>query len=113
MDKISFLVISESSGEEYQVVATHSDNGLTFSCSCAAGVKGQLCKHRLSILDGTSKSLASMDPSKISQFKDWVSSSTLPVRMKLLEDAEAEVVRAKKSISSIKGEMGRRLDIGI
>jgi uncharacterized Zn finger protein len=54
MDQVR-IQVQGSAPEPYELVFQLQDGLFTASCSCAAGIKGDLCKHRLGVLTrGTS-----------------------------------------------------------
>jgi uncharacterized Zn finger protein len=51
MPSLQFFV-KGSSDEPYRLALSRSNAKLSFACSCPAGTKGSICKHRLAILAG-------------------------------------------------------------
>ena len=101
METIEFLV-QGSATEPYQV--TFVRNGRQFSafCTCAAGENGQICKHRLSILDGISKGVISSNTDQVITVAGWLPGSDVEAAMQEVSRVEAEFERAKKLLSIAK-----------
>jgi uncharacterized Zn finger protein len=75
-------------------------------CSCPAGQNGQHCKHRFSILDGSSKNIVSENVEQVGIVQSWLQGTDVQValdEMRRLENEErgikAELSRAKKVVA--------------
>jgi hypothetical protein len=62
--QLKFRVQSSSGPEVYDVVLSNSAGRIRMTCTCMAGLRNTLCKHRLAILNG--------DPSGLVHGKDLV-----------------------------------------
>lgn len=106
MATLSFTTISQSSGEEYDLIASHQDGKFTFTCTCQAGLMGQMCKHRRELLTDA-------PPSQDAQtLRDWYAASQAQVVDQEIARVEAEAARLKKRLSALKAQLGRLLANG-
>ena len=110
--QVVFNVLSESSGQAYELVAESTERGLLFRCSCAAGAIRQFCKHRNSIIAGKFTDTIDANEVNIAKFKGWLAMSRVDAMQASIAAAEEEVKQAKKRVSMLKHELGRRLEEG-
>lgn len=106
MSMIEFTTISQSTGEEYKMVAAHQDGVFTFTCTCPAGSMHQMCKHRRELLTGAPSSL------DIQALREWYAASQAQVVEQEIVQVEAEAARLKKRLSALKAQLGRMLAEG-
>lgn len=112
MTPIIFKVISESSGQEYELVAEATERGLRLRCNCVAGSLGQFCKHRQAIIAGVLPTTPAPSEAEAAMFKDWLATSRLGAMQDSIAVAEGDVKMAKKRVLMLKHELGRRLEEG-
>lgn len=112
MMRIIFKVISESSGQEYELVAEFTGRGLRFRCNCVAGSLGQFCKHRQEIIAGVLPTTPTPSDAEVTMFKDWLAISRVGAMQDSIATAESDVKMAKKRAIMLKHELGRRLEEG-
>lgn len=112
MARVVFKVISESSGQAYELIAEPTGGGLRFTCDCAAGALGQMCKHRQAIIEGDFSAVQAPNAFDSATFKEWLQASRIGALMDSLSAVEDEIKAAKKRIMAIKHELGRRLKDG-
>ena len=103
---IEFTTISQSTGEEYEMVATHRDGVFTFTCTCPAGSVHQMCKHCRELLTGAPSS------QDIATLREWYAASQAQVVEQEIAQVEAEAARLKKRLSGLKAQLGRMLAEG-
>jgi len=90
----------------YRVIFKRNGKNLKAACTCRAGAMGQLCKHRLSILNGDRNSVVSDNTDQISEVVSWLGESnvaeiiselvSLEVEKKLIEN---KIKKTKKLIA--------------
>lgn len=102
MDDLFVFLIQGSAPEPYSVKFRRIAGEIIATCTCAAGEKGQFCKHRQGILDGSGKDVLNPDQNAIDTVKSWLEGTK--VQKALLEVAalENEAARIKKQISAVK-----------
>lgn len=112
MNQVIFKIVSESSGQQYELVAKSTERGLLFRCNCQAGVMGQLCKHRQALITGQLADLPELNEIDMTTFKAWLSMSRIGAIQESIAAADDEVKQAKKRVTMLKRELGRRLEEG-
>lgn len=112
MTTIKFNVTSESSGTIYELEAEPMATGLRFTCSCPAGSMGQFCKHRQAIIDGVYPTHPQPADADINTLKSWLATSRVRHMLDSISKAEESVKLAKKQLTMIKHELGRRMQDG-
>lgn len=109
---IKFSAVSASSGEVYELVAEKTKRGLRFTCTCTAGELGQFCKHRAAIICDASLASNNLSAADIAIFKGWLESSQIVAFLDSIATAEEDIKNAKKQVTMLKRELGRRLHDG-
>ncbi len=112
MTIIKFTIRSDSSSAIYELEAEPMAHGLRFSCNCPAGAMGQFCKHRQAIIDGEFPSNPKPDQADIDTFMGWLATSRIGAMLDSIGVAEENVKQAKKQLTMIKHELGRKLQDG-
>jgi NAD-dependent DNA ligase len=97
--RVQFLV-QGSESEPYKVTIEKNGNDLNAYCTCAAGVNGQSCKHRLRILSGNPEDLVGGDVNALTAVVDWLSGTDVETFLRELIQAEDEYEAARKRLSA-------------
>lgn len=105
MDRMEFLV-QGSQAEPYRVILEKRGENLNAYCTCAAGAKGQYCKHRFRILSGNSQDLIDPEVANVRLAVDWLSGTDVEAAISALAKAEdifsaakAQLTEAKKAVA--------------
>lgn len=101
MKKITFMV-QGSSAQPYEVIFTKGEDAPVATCSCKAALMGQICKHRIRIIEGNSEGVISENIDEIPIVLDWVFGSSLAETLAVLAIAETELEQAKKRVTEAK-----------
>lgn len=94
------------------MVAEKTKRGLRFTCTCTAGELGQFCKHRAAIICDASLASNNLSAADIAIFKGWLESSQIVAFLDSIATAEEDIKNAKKQVTMLKRELGRRLHDG-
>lgn len=92
--------VSGSSGDPYVIEASRDGSTFTMTCTCKAGAIGQLCKHRVALLDGDVTSLRSENSDDVKALRGLIEGSEAEawfVRCAELEAAKASIDRELKA----------------
>jgi uncharacterized Zn finger protein len=76
MEYVEFRV-KGSETEPYRVVFSRMGSSLKARCDCKAGKTGQLCKHRLAILNGDGNAVVSENQAQVAEVASWLAGSNL------------------------------------
>jgi hypothetical protein len=102
MNEIVFSV-QGSAPEPYEVRFIRREGGdLTATCTCPAGAMGQYCKHRFSILSGSTTGIVGEKAGDVATVASWLSGSDVEKALLALDQAERELEAAKKRVSVAK-----------
>lgn len=105
------LSIQGSSDEPYEVVFEREGEVLIGSCTCKAGLFGQICKHRLLLLSGDETYIPGSDFVKVrDQLKVLVTGSDLEVELdricelsQMKIEIDNELKKRKKRMAGLLG----------
>ena len=67
------LLVKGSTSDPYELTFIKDGASLTALCTCPAGSFGNVCKHRVAILDGDASAVVGGDARKVSVVVDWLS----------------------------------------
>lgn len=109
MEQLVFLV-KGSSSEPYELTFIKDGDSLTALCSCPAGTFGNLCKHRVSILDGQTESVSSDYASKVSTVTDWLVGTDVEAALTQLRDAQNSSEASKDDLAALKRKLARAMN---
>lgn len=106
MQRIEFLV-QGSSPEPYQVSFVKHESTLRAYCSCTAGQLGQVCKHRLNIINGISDGIVSDNINSVKIIENLLFGTDLEGLLIELKEAEDVAEKAKKAVVTSKKKLSR------
>lgn len=105
MQQLKFAV-EGSQGDIYNIVFTRTDNNLSATCTCAAGMSGQSCKHRFALMNGDVSSLISGNEDDVSRLPSMIQDTDVARLYHEYLDAErasaelaAQLKRIKKALA--------------
>jgi len=104
MTTYKFLV-QGSSPKPYEVVFYSSENNMSATCNCNAGLNGQTCKHRLNILGGDTNGIISGNENEVKMVLHDFKNTLLEVKLNQLAKEEMELEILKKKITITKKEL--------
>lgn len=108
MDRIQFQ-IQGSEPEPYTVTFHRTDSQLIGVCTCAAGQKGQHCKHRLGILLGDTSICSSQPTHLVQHVQAWLPGTPVAQALQSIRAAEADLARAKAQLAQAKKQLSTAL----
>ncbi|MBF0283459.1 MAG: hypothetical protein HQL51_03275 [Magnetococcales bacterium] len=85
-----------------KVLFRKAGNNLTALCSCAAGTKNQLCKHRLAILLGDDSAIVSDNVQDAATVRSWLIGSDVQQALHEMADAARALENAQEAYNSAK-----------
>lgn len=109
VEELSFLV--KGSGKEpYEVIFIKDGASLTAICNCPAGTYGNFCKHRISILEGDGKAIASDNAGKVAAVVEWLAGTDVDTALKELRLAEKTPNPEKTALNAAKRKLARAMN---
>jgi len=109
MKSLQFLVAG-SSESPYKVTFTIEGRNLNAHCTCRASKFSQYCKHRLSLLSGDTRALASDNESDIETLLGWLPGSDVESAIEELNVATAIALDAKKKLIKAKKMVAKAMN---
>jgi uncharacterized Zn finger protein len=109
MEQLVFLV-KGSSSEPYELTFIKDGDSLTALCTCPAGQFGNLCKHRVSILDGQTKSISSDNANQVSTVTGWLAGTDVEAALLELRKAEKSSETTKDDLAALKRKLSRAMN---
>jgi hypothetical protein len=106
-EEITFEVRSSSGQGNYRLRAYRTGHGTRFSCECAAGENGQICKHRLGLLTGDFRMLERGRTQDIEVVRTWFFGSGLQETIAEISRLEHEMQKMKGHIAEAKKQIAR------
>ena len=91
------LLIKGDSGSEYIITLKKNGPAVTMVCTCSGCMNGQLCKHRLRLLDG--------DFSAVQNKENMATASDIISAAKVLMDARDTLAELEKQVTLLKKEV--------
>jgi hypothetical protein len=109
---------SSNPDEPYTINFIREDGKVSVFCSCPAGIRGQLCKHKTGLIENNEALLFDAEEvaSLVTAHQLIMGTSMLDVYQDFKErkDAiEAQQKKLKKELSGLKSGFGRQLQEGI
>lgn len=109
MFEVREFQVQGSDPAPYKVIFKANDGQIKASCTCRAGVMGQLCKHRLSILNGDSSAVVSPNASEVADVVSWLEGSNLAEAISVAVQLEAEKKLLEERLKSAKKAIAKAL----
>ena len=114
MTEITLHAKASSRDEPYEVTFTLNDGILLIWCDCPAGVRGQLCKHKLSL--AANKKAMLFDENQVEQLHKayiWVENSGLFEAIEEVHIVEKELESLKNKFKGTKAKIARLMRDGV
>ena len=108
------LVAKSSKGEPYTVQFALKEGLLSIRCSCQAGIRSLLCKHKVALASGDTSIL--FDPGQEKQLRraeEWVRMTRLPEMLNALRGCEIEVERLRSELRKHKASIRHAMFSGL
>jgi len=109
MAQLEFLV-KGSAKDPYEVIFIKEGANLTAICTCPAGTYGNVCKHRISIIDGDAKSVVSENAADVETIVAWVVGTDVEAALKVMREAEAAGTGSINALKEAKANLAKALN---
>lgn len=103
------IKVKGSSSDPYELTFIKDGDSLTALCTCPAGSFGNLCKHRVAILDGDIAAVLDEDNDKVPTVVAWLPGTDVESALKDLREAIATKV-PKDELATIKRVLARAMN---
>lgn len=98
MTSLMFSVRSLDGSESHRMEATKTARGIRFTCTCADGVEGLHCEHRIALLLGDTAHLVEVDAEAVASLAALAKGSPLLHAVHRLAQAEAAEAEARRDL---------------
>jgi len=102
--------VKGSSSDAYELTFIKDGASLTAICTCPAGTFGNLCKHRLSILDGKTQSISSDNADKVPTVVEWLVGTDVEAALQTLLEAQKSKDATKDEVAALKRKLARAMN---
>ena len=109
MEELTILV-KGSSSDPYELTFIKDGASLTALCNCPAGTFGNLCKHRVAILDGDGAAAVADDADKISRVVAWLAGTDVEAALAQLRDVEASDTATKSDLLAAPNPLSKAMN---
>lgn len=101
--------VKGSASEPYDVLVKKNGANLSAYCTCPAGSNGMHCKHRISILLGSSKDVVSGNSAEVDEVATWVAGSDVEAALNVIADLEDRSARIKRELAAAKKSLAKAM----
>ena len=109
MDQL-IIMVNGSSKDPYELTFIKDGASLTAICTCPAGTFGNLCKHRVAILDGDTKAVVVDEADKFPKGVEWLAGTDVESALAKLRDVDATSSTAKDVLAAAKRDLARAMN---
>jgi len=102
--------VKGSSSDAYEITFIKDGKSLTALCTCPAGTFGNLCKHRVAILDGKVEGISSGNTDQVLKVTEWLVGSDVEAVLLELRAAEKSKERSKEEIMALKKKVAKTMN---
>jgi uncharacterized Zn finger protein len=106
VEELVFLV-KGSSSDAYEITFIKDGSSLTALCTCPAGTFGNLCKHRVAILDGNVKAISSDNADQAPKVLEWLVGTDVETALAELRVAEKSKEHSKDEVMTLKRKLAK------
>lgn len=104
------LHVKGSSADPYELTFIKDGASLTALCNCPAGTFGNVCKHRVAVLDGDSSAVVDDDGEKTGVVVGWLAGTDVESALGELREAETTTGAPKADIVAAKRKLGKAMN---
>lgn len=104
------IQVKGSSSDPYELTFIKDGDNLKALCTCPAGSFGNLCKHRVAVLDGKSAAVLDDDKAKVPKAVEWLVDSDVEKALSELRKLEATPDASKDALVAAKRKLARAMN---
>lgn len=109
MEQLVFLV-KGSAANPYELTFIKDGDSLTAICTCPAGTYGNLCKHRVAIIDGDAAAVVSENAGEVSKISEWVVGTDVAAALLEKREIDNTAGASKEAILAAKKKLARAMN---
>jgi hypothetical protein len=104
------LRVKGSSSDPYELTFIKDGSSLTALCDCPAGTFGNLCKHRVAILDGDTTAVIDDGGEKADVIVQWLIGTDVESALKEMREVEASSEASKPDLVTAKRKLAKAMN---
>ncbi len=104
------LHVKGSSADPYELTFIKDGASLTALCDCPAGTFGNLCKHRVAILNGDNAAVVDDDGGKVGIVVEWLVGTDVEAALKEMREVEATAGAPKPDLVAAKRKLAKAMN---
>jgi len=104
------LRVKGSSSDPYELTFIKDGSSLTALCDCPAGTFGNLCKHRVAILDGDTAAVVDDDGEKAGVIVQWLIGTDVESALQEMREVEASSEASKPDLVAAKRKLAKAMN---
>lgn len=96
------IKVAGSATEPYELTFIKDGDSLTALCSCPAGEFGNICKHRINVLNGKTDAVSGDNEDEVTRIREWLIGTDVESALNELRAAEqagGDLVAAKRKLA--------------
>ena len=96
------IKVAGSAAEPYELTFIKDGDSLTALCTCPAGEFGNICKHRINVLDGETAAVLGADQDEVTRIREWLIGTDVESALNELRAAEqsgGDLAGAKRKLA--------------
>lgn len=109
MEQLDFQV-KGSSTDPYELTFIKDGDSLTAICTCPAGTYGNLCKHRVAIIDGDAKAVVSDNADKVPIVAEWLAGTDVEAALVEMRGLDKKSDDFKDALAMAKVKLARAMN---
>ena len=102
--------VKGSSSDPYELTFIKDGDSLTALCNCPAGTFGNLCKHRVAILDGDHSAATDDDGAKTGRVVEWLTGTDVEGALVEMRAVEACADLSKPDLVAAKRKLAKAMN---
>jgi len=102
--------VKGSSSDPYELTFIKDGDSLTALCNCPAGTFGNVCKHRVAILDGDNSAVTDDDRGKTGIVAQWLAGTDVEAALAELREVEAGTDSSKPDLLAAKRKLAKAMN---
>ena len=104
------LKAKSSRGTPHAITVSMGDTGLRMDCTCEAGQRQMLCKHRLAVASNDVSILFdTADEQNLVAVQEWLKDTDIPTIVVELRRLESELVAVQHKVSGLKQSLAKKM----
>lgn len=104
------LHVKGSSPDPYELTFIKDGSSLTALCNCPAGTFGNLCKHRVAVLNGDSSAVVDDDRGKTGSVVEWLIGTDVEAALAEMREVEATRGAPKPDLVAAKRKLAKAMN---